>query len=104
MPLDFDSRRVRVSRPGAEFVNAHVTRVDEGFFDTLGIPIRRGRPITADDRDGEPVAVVSPALAERLFGSEEAIGQPVAVSFAGADPQDLTVIGVTTDFVSWQIR
>ena len=104
MPLDFDSRRVRVSRPGAEFVTAHVTRVEDGFFDTLGIPIRRGRPITADDRDGrERVAVVSPALAERLFGSGETIGQPVAVSFAGADPQDLTVVGVTADFVSWQM-
>jgi predicted permease len=104
MPLDFDSRRVRVSRPGADVVTAHVTRVDDGFFETLGIRIRRGRGISADDRDGrERVAVVSPALAERLFGSGEAIGQRVAVSFAGADPQDLTVIGVTADFVSWQI-
>jgi hypothetical protein len=33
----------------------------------------------------------------------EAIRQPVAVSFAGADPQDLTVIGVTAAFVSWQM-
>jgi predicted permease len=104
IPLAFDSRRVRVSRPGAEFVNAHLTRVADGFFDTLGIPIRSGRAITADDRDGrDRVAVVSPALADRLFGNNEAVGRRVSVSFAGADPQDLTVVGVTADFVAWQI-
>ncbi len=104
MPLDFQSRRVRVSRPGAEFVNAHATRVAEGFFDTLGIPIRQGRGISDDDREGrERVAVLSPALAERLFGNEHALGRQVAVSFAGAEPQDVTVVGVTADFVTWQV-
>jgi hypothetical protein len=50
-PIDFDSRPFRVARVnGAEFVTAHVTRVSENFSETIGVPMLRGRTITAEDR------------------------------------------------------
>jgi len=101
MPLDYDMRRVRVSRQDAEAISAHITRVGEGFLETLGISIRRGRGITAEDGEGrERVAVLSTALAEQLFDGAEALGGRVTVKFAGAEAQDLTVVGVTGDFAS----
>ena len=101
MPLDYDMRRVRVSRQGAEAISAHITRVGEGFFETLEVSIRRGRGITAEDGEGrERVAVLSRALAEQLFGGAEAVGERVTVKFAGAEAQDLIVIGVTGDFAA----
>lgn len=99
LPLDYEGRRARVSRPAGDPISVQVTRVADGFFDTLKIPMLRGRAITGEDGEGrEPVAVLSHALAERVFGAQEALGARLTVKFAGADAQDLIVVGVTGDF------
>ena len=47
-----------------------------GYFETLGIPLRRGRVFTAaDDPDAPRVAVVNEAMAERLWPGESPLGQ-----------------------------
>ncbi|MEO6223258.1 MAG: FtsX-like permease family protein, partial [Vicinamibacterales bacterium] len=70
-------------------------RIDEGFFDTLGIRLLTGRGIEARDTStAQPVAVVSRALGERLWPG----GQPVGHRFrASSEEPWLTVVGVAAD-------
>jgi hypothetical protein len=50
--------------------------VTPGYFDTAGIRLLRGRDFTAQDGPGAPrVTVVSEALARRLFGARDPLGQ-----------------------------
>lgn len=122
VPLDFRQRMTRVVREGQGApVRAHTTRVDEGFFDTLGIRLSRGRGITrADDAGAALVVVLSEPLAVQLFPGEEAVGQRVTFALeslrpAGGGPnrgtltatggadQTFVVVGVTTDVVTSQM-
>lgn len=70
--------------------------VSDGFFEALGIPLKRGRAISA--RDGAatpPVAVISASLAARGFADRDPIGQRIHV---GPDEGPwFTVIGVAGD-------
>lgn len=54
------------------------TSVSEGYFRALGIPVLRGRPITAGDRDGSPrVVVVNQAFAGEFFPGRTAVGKRI---------------------------
>lgn len=70
-----------------------------GTFETLGIPLLRGR--TMDERDGEgapPVIVVNEAFEKTFYGGESAIGRRVK---PGGSPKDdspwFTIVGVVRD-------
>lgn len=105
MPIDFTQRNVRVSRSnGTEFVSTHVTRVAEGYLDTLGARLLRGRSITAEDRGATArVAVISEPLASRLFPNGDAIGQGLTFALEEGREEELTIIGVTADFATSQL-
>ncbi len=66
------------------------------YFETMGTRILRGRPFTAEDREGTPlVAVVSEAMARVLWPGKDAIGQCMQV---GADTVPCTtVVGIAED-------
>ncbi|NJD18981.1 MAG: ABC transporter permease, partial [Gemmatimonadetes bacterium] len=52
--------------------------VNADYFQTLGIPLRRGRPFQEDDTPGSgPVMILSETLASQLFSGEDPLGQPV---------------------------
>ena len=59
--------------------NGHLTplnQVGPGYFETLGIPIVRGRALAETDRAGSPlVAVVNETMARRLWPAQEAVGK-----------------------------
>ena len=105
MPVDFDYREFRVASTNSKnFVTAHVTRVGEDFLETLGVPLLRGRAITADDRiSAAPVAVLSQPLAALLFPGEESVGERVTVTFEDRQEQEFTVVGVSADFATSQL-
>jgi putative ABC transport system permease protein len=66
-------------------------------FRTLGIPIVRGRGFTsADRRGGQPVAVVSEAVARRYWPGKDPIGKRVQL-VAGSDFPWMSVVGVAAD-------
>jgi predicted permease len=74
--------------------NMIVRRVDPSFFQTLGIPLREGRLLTAADQRGTgPFAVVNRTLAERFFPDESPIGKQVD----GLGLPWKTVVGVVGD-------
>lgn len=112
LPLDFSGRTAKVSLPAdvnvaAKFVAVTVTRVGEGYLNTMGIPLLRGRGFTADDRAGaELVTVVSKPLADRLFPSGEAIGKRLTFGEPNNEEhtqQTITIVGVTGDFPTSQM-
>lgn len=105
MPLDFDYREFRVTRlDGVGSATAHVTRIGEGFLQTIGARLLRGRTITAGDRLMDaPVAVISEPLATQLFPGGDAIGHALTVSVRDRPDREVTVIGITGNFASSQL-
>jgi predicted permease len=69
----------------------------EDYFATVGIPLLRGRVFErGDGPDSEPVAVVSPSFAERLWPGQDPIGKLVQIDMGG-DFRASTVVGVVGD-------
>lgn len=68
-----------------------------GYFETLRIPLVRGRLFTThDDADSRGVAVINRAMAERYWPDEDPVGQRVLVHFLGP-PVLREIIGVVGD-------
>jgi predicted permease len=68
-----------------------------GYFDTLGIPLLRGRDFTdADVYDRPFVAIISQSLARQTFGDEDPLGHRI---MCGLDQPDkwMTIVGVVGD-------
>jgi putative ABC transport system permease protein len=71
-------------------------RVTPGYFDTLRIPLRRGRLFTADDRTGRtPVAIVNETMARTLWPNENPIGK--RLGSRGPNPNWREIVGVVGD-------
>lgn len=68
---------LRVESSSGELTGeADFQAVNPGYFQTLGIPIRQGRALTASDRAGSaPAAVVNAAFVRRFLPNEDALGR-----------------------------
>ncbi|MET0618998.1 MAG: ABC transporter permease [Thermoanaerobaculia bacterium] len=67
------------------------------YFRAMGIPIRRGRPFTAEDRiDSPAVMIVSEATAKSLFPGRDPIGERVRIGAHDEGPWR-TIVGVAGD-------
>ncbi len=88
----FDSRNTILSR---------LRMVTPGYFETMRIPIVKGRPLTDGDRQGAlKVMVISEALARAAFPEKDPIGKRIACCESGPDgksPDYKTVVGVAGD-------
>ena len=70
------------------------------YFQTLGVPLRRGREFTEEDaRSGESPAVISHAMANRFWSNVNPIGQ----RFKDSEGVSHEIIGVVADISSRQI-
>lgn len=80
----------------APFVRIHA--VSGGYFETMGMRVRRGRGIDrADVERDEPIAVVNAALVNLAFPNQDPIGQRVRLgnpALSPAPPEWLTIVGV----------
>jgi putative ABC transport system permease protein len=75
--------------------NSRWYAVSNGFFDTFGIPIARGRGITASDRlETAPVAVVNRAFADRFFPGKDPIGQQIRQGGRTSTLPWMTIVGI----------
>lgn len=79
------------------YVNFQI--VSPGYFETLGIPVERGRALGGEDRPDAPyAAVVSRRLAEHLWPGREAVGRRIRRSDNSSErTRWLTVVGVAGD-------
>jgi predicted permease len=80
------------ANPG-EALSASLRYVTPGFFDTLRIPVIRGRDVSdSDTLDSQMVAVVSNSFAKRYWPNENPIGRQFRVAFS-----DRTIVGIAAD-------
>ena len=91
-----------IDESGGARAKAGVTAVGPDYFAVLRIGVREGRVFSAQDREGnDPVAVISDALARRLWPGASAVGHRIrAVDRVGtATPSATwrTVVGVVGD-------
>lgn len=79
---------LRVGRPDAD-----VLQITPGLLEALGIALRAGRDLTAEDREEtSPVVLVNEAFARVAFPGEEAVGRTIVASSL-----EWTIVGVTED-------
>lgn len=77
-------------------IRFYLHRVGPDWFETMGTPVLRGRPIEPADAEEElRVAVISSALADRFFGEEDPLGRSVYLGGRSGDPH--TVVGIAED-------
>jgi putative ABC transport system permease protein len=100
--LPFSSRG-RTERVGAsatgEGVAAERAEISPAFFSTLGVAVRAGRAFAAGEVGAQRTAMLSEALARRLFGERSPIGATIWMGGASYD-----VIGVTADYSNSPFR
>jgi len=77
--------------------------VTPDYLSVMGIPLRRGRFLTDQDRlGGEAVAVIDDVMARQGFGGQDPVGRQVWLSFAlGRPPEPVTVVGVVGHVRQW---
>ncbi len=99
MGVVVDGRAPNASEEG-RFADWRAVR--PGIFETLGVPLLRGRGFQAADVGAEqPVVVISQGLAERLLPGEDPLGERLAL---WEDPERLhTIIGVVADLNDIQL-
>ena len=102
LPLsgDFDSWGVHLeSRPSpnpAEDPSAFRFAVTPGYTRTMGIPLRRGRELSATDDARAPlVLLINQAMAAKVFPNQEPLGQRIKIG--GTDGPWRTIVGVVGD-------
>jgi putative ABC transport system permease protein len=96
--LTFEVHGEPESRPGDRRL-AQWRVVSDGFFETLGVPLLRGRTFSKSDTESGPkVAVISRALAKKYFGGRDPLGQRVTLDNL-TDPKAawFTIVGVVDD-------
>jgi predicted permease len=87
----------RPEPPAKEDTSAGWVRVMPGFFETLGIKIMLGRPITEQDTAAaRNVAVVNHAFAHKFFGDQNPIGQHFGLDMIKYSAT-FEIVGVTAD-------
>jgi putative ABC transport system permease protein len=71
--------------------------VSPGYFEAMGIPLRRGRALDAhDSASAPPVAVVNESFARRRLPGVDPLGQRLRIGPADSGPW-YTVVGVAAD-------
>jgi hypothetical protein len=75
--------------------------VSPEYFETLGIPLVRGRAFTSQEADSNaPVAIISQATAERIWPGVDPIGQQLRTENpAESGPRTIDIVGVAGDVI-----
>jgi putative ABC transport system permease protein len=88
---------VRMMRAGGEIkVNIHLNEISPHYFQTMGIPLLRGRDFTPRDKD---VIIVSESAARNLWPGKDPMRQTWRF-----DRRELTVVGVAGNARSTGLR
>lgn len=86
--------------PQGQMPPALTSSATPDYLKVMGIPLRRGRFLTDQDRMGSvPVVVIDDVLAERAFGQEDPIGKRLWVPALGRAP--VQVVGVVGHVRHW---
>lgn len=81
--------------PGGRGVLVQTNVIGPGFFETLGVPLLKGRDFTdADGGDAPFVVIINETMANRFWPNQDAVGQ--RFKFFG-DPNYREVVGIARD-------
>jgi len=97
VPLTGSWSRNRIELPGKGLVGSDDSLdrriVTPEYLQTLGIPLIRGRYLSAEDREGSPkVVVINETAARKYWSDVDALGQTFKMN-----AQDYTVVGIVGD-------
>jgi putative ABC transport system permease protein len=79
--------------------------VTPGFFETLEIPLLRGRSFSAGDHaDAQPVVLINERMARQYWPNEDPVGQRITLDRRSSGMPNVTVIGADTpeEEVTWR--
>ena len=83
----------KATAPSGESYATFVRSVSPDYMKVMDVPLREGRYLTADDRNGKPpVVVINDVFKREVFGDGSAIGQHLKFQFDG--PYEAVVVGV----------
>jgi len=89
-----------MARPSVQYVVA-----GPRYFETIGLPLARGRGFTArDELPAQAGAIVDERFATMFFGGEDPLGRRIQVSTGGAESAAspwLTIVGVVPTLVQY---
>ncbi|HZU23007.1 MAG TPA: ABC transporter permease [Terriglobales bacterium] len=92
-PIQIEGRPVVAM---ADQPEVSVRLVSPGYFNSMQIPLVRGRTINDEDRSSSTaVVVVSESLAHRFWPNEDALGKRLTLTFYPAQPRE--VVGIVRD-------
>ncbi|HEX7281416.1 MAG TPA: ABC transporter permease [Vicinamibacterales bacterium] len=91
--------------PG-EKVLSNLTRVGKGYFETMQVPILRGRDFdTRDSRQAPPVAIVNETFVKKTLGNDDPIGRTIRLEERQGQPaQSWQIVGVSRDAKHTDLR
>ena len=102
---DFDIEGRAAPGPGQPALSAAFAIARPGYFETVGIELRRGRFfVDRDDARAQAVAVINEALADKFFAGQDPISRRVRV--AGPAPNNnewMTIVGVAASVRSAEL-
>jgi len=83
-----------------------VTRIiSPGYFDTMSIPLLKGRKLTDQDTDDSPnVVVISESMARRYWPGEEAVGKRIALGRIQSPEDWIQIVGVVKDVRQFELN
>ena len=90
----------RPAPPPGQKPRAEYRAVTAGYFETMRIPLRKGRTFDARDRQGaQAVAVVNETLAAEVFPGQDPLGRRIKIGITTdeSDPSTFEIVGVVGD-------
>ena len=80
--------------PGTDSLSVAAARIDEGYFETIGIRIESGRgALATDTADAPRVAIVNRGMANRYWPGDEPLGKRIRLT----DGAWAEIVGVAAD-------
>lgn len=78
----------------SESAVAHYRPVGPGYFETIGIPLLRGRTFNSSDNEDRPLVVaINESMARKFWGSTDPVGQRLSFS----EGKWRTIVGIVGD-------
>jgi putative ABC transport system permease protein len=91
--------------PAPDRVPIVITRIiSPRYFETMGIPLLKGRAFTEEDKAESPaVVVVSEGTARRFWPGEDALGKHIKIGATNSPNRWLAVVGVVKDVRQFEL-
>jgi predicted permease len=82
-----------------ENFNSTMDTVDEGYFETMGVPILRGRGFSVSDTAGAPrVAIVNEQFAKHYWPAGDAVGKHIRLDSSNGTPVEIVGVAQTIKY------